>query len=73
MRVLALFVGLAIIGIITVLVGFYFGQTLPDEEQANLTSSIIDLVLGIIFIAFGIKILLSKERQIKESELIQEI
>ncbi len=68
MRVIALFVGLAVIGIITIVIGFYFGQTLPDEEKANLTSSIVDLALGIIFIAFGIKILLSKERQIKESE-----
>jgi len=68
MRILALFVGLAVIGIITIVVGFYFGQTLPDEEQANLTSSLIDLALGIIFVLFGIKILLSKERKIKESK-----
>ena len=62
---IALLFGLLVTGVITIFVGFNFGQALPEGMGENLTTSIINLILGIIFVILAIKILISKERKIK--------
>lgn len=57
-----LFLGILMLAIIVNIVGFSIGKIGPSGPEQNLTSASVDIILGIIFIAFGIKVLVSKER-----------
>ncbi|MCL4416649.1 MAG: GAP family protein [Patescibacteria group bacterium] len=63
-KLTAFFIGSLIVGIIITSIGFNLGQkTLAGGKQSNI-SSIADLIIGVFFIFFAIKSLLSKERKV---------
>jgi len=63
-RTAALFFGTLLVAVGIALAGYSLGEAAPTGIKQNLTSAIIDLVFGIIFVAFGIKQLYAKERKI---------
>lgn len=52
---------------ILICLGFFIGTNLNSNPQASFHKG-LDFLIGIIFIFFGVKALLSKERKIKESK-----
>ena len=68
-RAEALLIGTAVVGAILGLLGFALGMSTPDKIGPSLVSSLIDLVIGLVFIFLAIKTLTGKEREIKTSEV----
>jgi len=68
LRTFALFLGTLLTAIILALLGLSLGQAAPSEIHPTLVSAIIDLLLGAFFVFFGIRTLLSKERQTQSGE-----
>lgn len=58
--------GLLTIGIGITLLGVSLGQVAPTDQKETMTSAIVDLALGLVFVIFGIKVILSKERKAKK-------
>ena len=69
-KTIALFVGILAVGIIIAILGFTLGKAATLNQRPTQLSSVIDLVIGIIFLVFALKILFTKEkrRKIKEDE-----
>lgn len=63
-RTFALFLGIAFVGIVISLLGFFLGKNAPDGHEPSVLSAVVDSILGIIFIIFGIKALAGKERKL---------
>jgi len=55
----ALFIGSLLVGVIATFCGFVLGLKSPDTNPSHLTS-IVDIVLGVIFLVFALATLLSK-------------
>jgi len=68
-QTLALLVGSLITSIIIIIVGLKLGQTIADPSGKNLIDNIIDLVLAILFLIFGIKSILYKDDDSKTKKL----
>ena len=64
-RTLALFVGIALVGVGITILGFTLGKNVTGDMHKALSSSIIDMILGAVFIYFGIKSMFGKEREYK--------
>lgn len=67
-RTSALFLGVLIVGIAVTVLGFSLGKNVAGNIGGTLSSAIVDLILGAVFIVFGIKSLFSKEREIKQPQ-----
>ena len=68
-RTTALLAGTFLVGIIIIILGSALGQLAPAGIKPTTTSSVVDLVIGIFFILFGVKTLLVKEKKIKPSKV----
>lgn len=64
-RALAFLIGSALVGICASLLGLSLGQTASDYFGPTKASSIIDLIVGIIFLGFAVGILFVKEKKLK--------
>lgn len=64
-RTLALFVGIALVGVGITVVGFTLGKNVTGDMQKGLSSAIVDMILGAVFIYFGIKSMFGKEKEYK--------
>jgi len=69
-KTFALFLGIFIIGIIITIVGFTLGKAATIHPHATELTSIIDLVLGIIFMILALNLIITKDkkRDIKEEK-----
>jgi len=65
LRTLALLLGTLLVALAIAIIGLNLGQAAPSGIKLNLTTAIVDLVIGAIFIFFGIKTIVSKEKTIK--------
>jgi len=65
-KTFAFMLGILTIGIGITLLGVSLGQVSPTDQEETMTSAIVDLVLGLVFVIFGIKVILSKERKAKK-------
>ncbi len=72
LKTVSLFVGTLIVAVGIALLGFTLGQTIPAGMGKNSISAIVDLVLGIIFILFGVWMIISKQQAAKSSSKDQE-
>jgi len=61
LRSLAFFLGTLVVGVIAVSAGFFLGQALSTGMKQGAASSVIDLILGVIFIVFGFKLFFARE------------
>lgn len=68
LRILALFIGTIIVAAAIIVLGFLTGANATPEDNPTLTSAIIDLLLGGVFIYLALKSLLKKERGLKKSD-----
>jgi len=68
LRTLSMFFGTLLVGVGIALLGYFLGQAAPTGIKQNITSSVVDIILGSFFIIFGIKTLFLKERKIKFKE-----
>jgi threonine/homoserine/homoserine lactone efflux protein len=62
-KTLSLTLGILIVGILISVLGFYLGVALPTGVKENSLSAVVDILLGIFFIIFGIKVILEKEKK----------
>lgn len=67
-RTAALLTGTIIVGVIIIILGSALGQLVSAGLKPTATSAIFDTIIGIIFILFGIKTILIKEKKIKPSK-----
>lgn len=67
-RLIAFFSGSLIVGILVTLLGFNVGQTISMGDKGSSNSALANLIIGIVFIFFAIKSLISKERKVKIEE-----
>jgi threonine/homoserine/homoserine lactone efflux protein len=70
-RTISFFLGTLLVGIGIALLGFFLGQMAPVETKQNVTSAVVDLILGAFFVFFGVRTLYAKERKIKENQTDQ--
>lgn len=70
-RTLSLLVGALIVAAAIAILGMTLAKATPASDQPTLISAIIDLILGLIFIYFGLKQLTSKDRKLKEHDNAQ--
>ena len=52
---LSMFFGTLLVGVGIALLGYFLGQAAPTGIKQNITSSVVDIILGSFFIIFGIK------------------
>lgn len=64
-KTLALLIGSFIVGAGVCLIGFFLGQSNTLGAKPKIFYGIEDLILGILFIWFGIKVLISKDKKFK--------
>lgn len=72
LHVVSLFCGTLLVGISATFIGFALATSVDTGIKQNLTESIIDIVLGIFLIIYGLKVFFSHERKItlkEESDL----
>lgn len=67
-RTFAFFFGNLIVAVAVTIFGFTLGSSVPESAKPTIISAVIDIILGLFFIIFGIKILFSKDRKVKEKE-----
>lgn len=67
-HILSLFFGSLIIGLGVTILGFVLGNSIDTGIKQNFTESIIDIILGLFFIFYGIKLIFSKERRVDFQE-----
>lgn len=67
-RIWAIFIGTIIVAAIVITLGFITGSNATPEGKPSLTSAIVNLFLGGLFIYFSLKNLLKKERGLKKSD-----
>lgn len=67
-RTFAFFFGNLIVAVAVAILGFSLGHSVPESAKPTMISAIIDTILGLFFIIFGIKILFSKDHKVKEKE-----
>lgn len=71
LRTLSFLVGALIVGVIITFLGFFLGKNATTHTGQSEISAIADLVLGIFFIVFAVKLILVKEKKlnlIKDNE-----
>jgi len=68
-RALALLIGILLVGICSSFLGFRLGNAANPEQGQNQISALIDIGFGLIFIFFGAKVLVAKDRKIKTSSV----
>lgn len=61
-KLLAFLAGILLVGIIITCLGFSLGQTSNNGAVENFGEAIVDLFLALIFIVWGIKIIVTKEK-----------
>ena len=64
-RILALLGGAIFTATIIAVAGFFLGSLNPSQAKPGIISELVDIVLGIILILFGIKVFFGKENRIK--------
>lgn len=67
-KTFSLLLGTLVIAIAIAVAGFFLGQAATPKVGPTLASAIVDSILGIVFILWGLRILSSKERKIKHQE-----
>ena len=65
LRILALLGGAIFTATIIAVAGFFLGSLNPSQAKPGIISELVDIVLGIILILFGIKVFFGKENRIK--------
>ena len=67
----AFFIGTLSVGIIATYFGFHIGQEInPDKGKGDL-SAIIDIILGVVFLFFAFKSLVTKDKPFKQKKSAQ--
>ena len=67
-RTLAMLCGTLLVAVILAILGFVIGNNVTPGTDPTVRSAIIDMVFGLVFVYYGIKIILSKERKIEPKE-----
>ncbi len=67
-RTFSLLCGTLIVAVIIAVLGFILGNNVTPGTEPTITSAVIDTIFGLVFVYYGIKILLSKERKVKPKE-----
>jgi threonine/homoserine/homoserine lactone efflux protein len=67
-KTLVFLLGSLIIGIGITILGVVLAQIASPDQKPTLVSAIIDLVAGLAFIIFGIKVLITKEKKVDKSK-----
>lgn len=67
-RTFSLLVGTLVVAIVIAILGLTLSAATPESVKPTLISAVIDLVLGLVFVYFGIKQLASKDKNIKEND-----
>ncbi len=70
---ISLFLGSLLVGIGITFIGFSLGNSLNEELKPSLIQSVVDLILGLGLILYGLKVFFSKERKINLSDGKQEL
>ncbi len=60
--------GSLIVGIGITILGVVLAQIASPDQKPTLVSAIVDLVAGLAFIIFGVKVLLTKEKKVDKSK-----
>lgn len=70
-RTLSLLVGTLIVAAAIIFAGLFLADATPAATGPTLISTIIDLILGLVFVYFGLKQIRSKDRKLNEHESAQ--
>lgn len=71
-RTLALFIGGALVAVVTIFLGYTLAQATTEiTDTSKLLKATVDLILGGVFLIFGIKTLVSKERITKPKAALE--
>jgi len=63
-HILSMLAGALMTGVGITIIGFVLGNTLNTGLKQTATESIVDIILGLLFIIYGLKLFLQKERKI---------